>query len=79
MLAGKVILKLEKINVQVTLHDPLVERLRYFVARSLISSARKLFSTKVASMYRNVSRVNFHDTFLHHRALISYNKAGILL
>ena len=31
-LAGKVILKMEKINVQVTLQDPLNERLRDFVA-----------------------------------------------
>ena len=34
-LAGKVILKMEKINVQVTLQDPLIETLRYFVATSL--------------------------------------------
>ena len=34
-LAGKVILKMEKINVQVTLQDPLIERLIYFVATSL--------------------------------------------
>ena len=34
VLAGKVILKMEKINVQVTLHDPLIEILRYLVARS---------------------------------------------
>ena len=33
-LAGKAILRMEKINVQVTLYDPLIERLRYFVARS---------------------------------------------
>ena len=34
VLAGKAILRMEKINVQVTLYDPLIERLRYFVARS---------------------------------------------
>ena len=34
-LAGKVILKMEKINVQVTLQDPLNERLRDFVATCL--------------------------------------------
>ena len=34
-LAGKVILKMEKITVQVTLQDPLIERLIYFVATSL--------------------------------------------
>ena len=34
-LAGKVILKMEKINVQVTLQDPLIERLIYLVATSL--------------------------------------------
>ena len=35
VLVGKGILKMEKINVQVTLHDLLIETLRYFVARSL--------------------------------------------
>ena len=35
VLAGKVILKMEKINVQVTLQDSLIERLRYFVATFL--------------------------------------------
>ena len=34
-LAGKVILKMKKINVQVTLQDLLIETLRYFVATSL--------------------------------------------
>ena len=33
--ARKVILKMEKINVQVTLSNPLIETLRYFVATSL--------------------------------------------
>ena len=33
VLAWKVILKMEKINVQVTLQDPLIERLRYIVPR----------------------------------------------
>ena len=35
VLASMGILKMEKINVQVTLHDLLIETLRYFVARSL--------------------------------------------
>ena len=35
VLARKVILKMEKINVQVTLQDPLIETLRYFVATFL--------------------------------------------
>ena len=35
VLAGKVILKMEKINVQVTLQDSLIKRLRYFVATFL--------------------------------------------
>ena len=35
MLARKVILKMEKINVKVTLQDPLIETLRYFVATFL--------------------------------------------
>ena len=34
VLVGKGILKMEKINVQVTLHDLLIETLRYFVATS---------------------------------------------
>ena len=35
VLAGKVILEMEKMNVQVTLQDPFMETLRYFVATSL--------------------------------------------
>ena len=35
VLARKGILKMEKISVQVTLHDLLIETLRYFVATSL--------------------------------------------
>ena len=41
-LAGKVILKMEKINVQVTLQDPLIERLKS------ISSVLRWFFTKFA-------------------------------
>ena len=41
-LAGKVILKMEKINVQVTLQDPLIERLKS------ISSVPRWFFTKLA-------------------------------
>ena len=35
VLARKVILKLKKINVQVTLSNPLIETLRYFITTSL--------------------------------------------
>ena len=35
VLARKAILMMEKINVQVSLQDPLIERLRYFVATFL--------------------------------------------
>ena len=35
MLARKVILKMEKINVQVTFQDPLIETLTYFLAMFL--------------------------------------------
>ena len=35
VLAGKVILKMEKINAQVTLSNPLIETLRYFITTSL--------------------------------------------
>ena len=35
VLAGKVILEMEKINVQVTLQDSLIEKLKYFVATFL--------------------------------------------
>ena len=35
VLARKVILKLKKINVQVTLSNPLFETLRYFITTSL--------------------------------------------
>ena len=40
VLARKDILKMEKINVQVTLQDLLIETLRYFVATSLSHQLR---------------------------------------
>ena len=45
-LAGKVILKVEKINVQVTLQDPLNERLREFVATTCFSHQFPLFESR---------------------------------
>ena len=49
-LAGKVTLKMEKINVQVTLQDPLIERhiFRGHVSFKSISSAPRWFFTKFA-------------------------------
>ena len=58
VLAGKVILKVEKINVQVTLQDSLIER-RSHLSFTSISSVRKCFFTNRL----NLSLVNFHNTF----------------
>ena len=62
MLARKVILKMEKINVQVTLKDPLIETLRYFVATSLSNQFPLFQSGFSLIIHLNLSRVNFYNS-----------------
>ena len=81
VLAGKVILKMEKINVQVTLKDPSFETITEILRSHVSFTSLNFLCSKVVFHYirLNLSRVNFHNTFQYHRASNSYNKAGILL
>ena len=65
MLAGKVILKMEKINVQVTLKDPSFETITEILRSHVSFTSLNFLCSKVVFHYirLNLSRVKFHNTF----------------